>query len=64
MPEPKICSLRKTRPVGPTIVCDDLPCFPECYRLTYEEKYGVKYSVVHDLLGEKRLLRDENRMRS
>lgn len=50
--------------MGPTIVCDDLPCFPECYRLTYEEKYGVKYSVVHDLLGEKRLLRDENRMRS
>ena len=40
MPEPETCQLRRVVPKGPLTVCDDLPCFAECYKLTYQEKYG------------------------
>jgi len=41
MPEPGTCQLRRVTPSGPLTLCADLPCFVECYKLTYREKYGV-----------------------
>ena len=42
MPEPGTCQLRRVVPTGPLTVCKDQPCFVECYKITYREKYGVE----------------------
>lgn len=38
MKNPDSCNLRRTRPVGPMVLCSDLDCYRKCVELTKNEK--------------------------
>lgn len=38
MKDPRTCSLRRTKPVGPMILCSDLDCYEKCVELTKKER--------------------------
>lgn len=41
MPDPKACTVRKTKPLGPMTVCHDQLCLANCIEYTKNEKAGI-----------------------